>query len=146
MTDVFSKEKRSQIMSANRSSGNKSTEWSLRSRIVKLGLSGWRVNVRNLTGKPDFVFEHERVVIFVDGCFWHGCNVCRKTSLSNRKYWSSKIERNKRRDRAVTRKLRSDGWLVLRFWEHQIQRRPVVCIQTIQQALIARRVASATPI
>lgn len=139
MADLFSKQKRSQIMSANRSSGNKSTEWRLRARLVNAGLSGWRINVRDMFGVPDFVFERERVAIFVDGCFWHGCKRCRNLPATNRKFWATKIKRNKRRDRAVTRKLRNEGWVVIRFWEHQVRHIPLVCIEKIQKALITRR-------
>lgn len=142
MADTFSKQKRSQIMSANRSSGNKSTEWRLRARLVGTGLSGWRINAHDIFGSPDFSFGRERVVVFVDGCFWHGCKGCRNIPATNRKFWMTKIERNKSRDRAVTRKLRRDGWVVIRFWEHQVRRKPQACIEKIQKALMARRAVS----
>ncbi len=135
MTDVFSKKKRSQIMSANRGSGNKSTEWRLRARLARIGLSGWRVNVHDIFGNPDFVFDRECVIVFVDGCFWHGCKTCRNIPSTNRKFWKEKIEGNKRRDKAVTRKLRRSGWAVIRFWEHQVRREPQVCIEKIQRTL-----------
>ncbi len=138
MADTFSKQKRSQIMSANRSSGNKSTEWRLRARLVNAGLSGWRVNVREIFGCPDFAFIRERVAVFVDGCFWHGCKRCRNRPATNRKFWVTKIERNKRRDKTVTRKLRKDGWAVIRFWEHQVRDIPLACIDKIQKKLISR--------
>lgn len=140
MADVFSKQKRSQIMSANRSSGNKSTEWRLRARLISLGLSGWRVNAHDIRGTPDFVFEQERIAIFVDGCFWHGCKHCRRIPATNRKFWVEKIERNKQRDRSVTRHLRRHGWVVIRLWEHQLRKKPWECVDKIQKALIMRRV------
>ena len=135
MADVFSKQKRSSIMSANRGSGNKSTERRLRARLAAAGLSGWRINARDIFGKPDFVFVQEKLAIFVDGCFWHGCKQCRTIPATNRKFWEKKIEGNKTRDRLVTRQLRRDGWTVIRFWEHQVRREPQKCIAKIQDAL-----------
>ncbi len=139
MADVFTKQKRSQIMSANRSHGNKSTEWRLRARLVKAGLSGWRVNARDIVGNPDFVFDKEHVAVFVDGCFWHGCRKCHKFPVSNVKFWSEKIARNKRRDRAVNRNLRNNGWTVIRFWEHQLRTAPTLCVSKIQNMLEKQR-------
>lgn len=135
MADVFSKQKRSQIMSANRSSGNKSTEWRLRARLVRAGLSGWRVNAHDIAGSPDFVFDRERVAVFVDGCFWHGCKKCHKFPVSNVEFWSEKITHNRQRDKTVNRKLRSGGWTVIRFWEHQIRSEPLDCVKKIKSAL-----------
>jgi len=135
MADVFSKQKRSQIMSANRGSKNKSTERRLRARLASVGLSGWRINAHDIYGNPDFVFDGQRVAIFVDGCFWHGCKNCRNIPATNRKFWTKKIEGNKRRDKAVTRSLRREGWSVIRFWEHQVRRQPQECIRKIQSVL-----------
>lgn len=72
MADVFSKHKRSQIMAAIRSRGNKDTELKLASILRAARITGWRRN-QPLSGHPDFVFRSQRVAIFVDGCFWHGC-------------------------------------------------------------------------
>ena len=69
------------------------------------------------------MFRKERVVIFVDGCFWHGCPKHGTTPLNNRAFWFKKLTRNKDRDRLVTRALRQDGWRVLRIWEHELTRR-----------------------
>jgi DNA mismatch endonuclease (patch repair protein) len=135
MTDVFSKQKRASIMSANRGSGNRSTERRLRARLVAAGISGWRVNAKNVLGKPDFVFDQEKVIVFVDGCFWHGCVHCRNIPATNRPFWKRKIEGNKRRDVAVSRKLRKEGWRVLRFWEHQIRQEPDRCLEIVKRKL-----------
>ncbi|WP_395753941.1 hypothetical protein [Prosthecobacter sp.] len=67
--------------------------------------------------RPDFVFRAERLVIFVDGCFWHGCPTHGTRPRQNRKFWDEKIARNRQRDRLVTRQLRRQGWTVLRLWE-----------------------------
>ncbi len=67
--------------------------------------------------RPDFVFRAQRVAVFVDGCFWHGCPTHGTRPRQNRKFWDEKIARNRQRDRLVTRQLRKQGWTVLRLWE-----------------------------
>jgi DNA mismatch endonuclease, patch repair protein len=97
MPDVFSKEKRSQVMSAIRSKRNKTTEPALMLLFKKNKIKGWRRGSK-LIGKPDFVFPDSKLVVFVDGCYWHGHN-CRKLKPgANYEYWKGKILRNKRRD------------------------------------------------
>ena len=96
----------------------------MRNLIVSygMGLSGWRKNVSDITGKPDVVFPQERVLIFIDGCFWHGCPHCnRKLPQTNREYWERKIERNVARDKRNTQALADSGWRVIRIWEHEMQ-------------------------
>ena len=119
MADVFSKTKRSKVMSQIRSSGNKDTELAL-IRIFRTNqMTGWRRN-HNLEGKPDFVFPKDRLALFVDGCFWHGCPAHSRPPKSNQLYWREKLLRNKRRDLLVGRRLRKQGWRVLRIWEHEL--------------------------
>ena len=119
MADVFSKSKRSEVMRAVKSRGNKSTELKLIEIFKNRKIIGWRRNYK-LFGKPDFVFPKERLAIFVDGCFWHGHD-CRNTKpADNAKYWRQKIERNKTRDELVSKTLAEKGWRVLRIWECQI--------------------------
>ncbi|MCX7017671.1 MAG: very short patch repair endonuclease [bacterium] len=108
-------------MSRIRSSGNKSTEWRLRALLVRYGFNKWKLHPADITGRPDIVFPGNRIAIFLDGCFWHGCPKCGRVPKSNRKYWAAKLETNRRRDRAVNRRLRKNGWHVIRFWECQIQ-------------------------
>jgi DNA mismatch endonuclease (patch repair protein) len=131
MSDVFSKRKRSEIMSAIHGKNNKTTEWVIRSRLISKGIRGWKMNVSNLPGKPDFVFTNRKVAIFVDGCYWHGCSKCRTIPISNRKFWKKKIEGNIKRDNLVNRKLRKLGWKVLHIWEHDIKKNPSSCITRI---------------
>jgi len=135
MSDVFTRQKRSSIMASNRGSGNRSTELRLRVRLASHKISGWRINAKDIYGKPDFVFDQQKVAIFVDGCFWHGCKAHRNIPTTNKKFWTEKIEGNKRRDKAVTRKLRKNGWTVIRFWEHEVRRKPQVCIEKIRRIL-----------
>ncbi|KJU84200.1 DNA mismatch repair protein Vsr [Candidatus Magnetobacterium bavaricum] len=131
MPDVFSKAKRSEVMSSISSKGNRSTEWKLRARLISAGISGWKLHPANVFGKPDFVFHKERVAIFVDGCFWHGCKKCRTIPISNRQFWDKKLNGNKKRDKKVTHKLKQEGWNVLRLWEHQLRKDPARCIKAI---------------
>jgi DNA mismatch endonuclease (patch repair protein) len=116
--DVFTKGKRSAVMAAIRGSGNKDTELRMIALCRAHGITGWRRGVAML-GKPDFVFRRERVVVFVDGCFWHrhpGCKFA-YAPKSRREFWLPKFERNVARDRKVTRALRGLGWKVVRVWE-----------------------------
>jgi DNA mismatch endonuclease, patch repair protein len=84
----------------------------------------YRVNVKEIVGKPDIVFLRLKVAVFCDGDFFHGkdWSLLRKqlTHRANASYWIKKIEYNKRRDRSITKKLTNAGWLVLRFWESEI--------------------------
>ncbi|MCW5964729.1 MAG: very short patch repair endonuclease [Bryobacterales bacterium] len=119
--DTISPATRSSVMAMVRSNRNKSTEWRLRASLVRAGIRGWNLNPTDVFGKPDFVFRSERLAVFVDGCFWHGCIACGgKTPRSNTVYWERKIERNRRRDRLVSVQLRRDGWRVIRIWEHEL--------------------------
>lgn len=131
MADVFSKKKRSQIMAAIRSNGNKATELKLISIFRANGIIGWRRNFK-LPGRPDFVFPRERLAIFVDGCFWHGCKRHCRLPQINRRYWQNKIARNEMRDRETGHCLRKIGWRVLRIWEHSLK----------APALVERRIKS----
>lgn len=119
MADIWSKQKRSEVMSLIRSRGNKATELRLIEIFREHGITGWRRN-QPLLGKPDFTFRRERVVVFVDGCFWHGCPRCYKRPKSNQKFWDAKIAANRKRDRLVNRELRRLGWRVVRVWQHQL--------------------------
>lgn len=138
MTDVFSKRKRSSIMSSNRGSGNRSTEGRLRAKLVSAKISGWRINAKDVYGKPDFVFDKKRIAVFVDGCFWHGCKQCRNIPTTNRSFWKKKIEGNTNRDVVVSRKLRREGWHVIRFWEHEIRKELDRCVVKIKRILQTR--------
>ena len=121
MSDVFTKSKRSEVMSRIRGSGNKSTEIALIKIFRENGITGWRRN-HPLFGKPDFAFPEKRVVVFVDGCFWHGCPKHGNIPKNNREFWEKKIEGNKKRDLRVSRKLRSEGWSVCRVWECRLRK------------------------
>jgi DNA mismatch endonuclease (patch repair protein) len=118
MADVFDQQKRSAVMAAIRSTGNLSTELRLASLLRREKIAGWRRH-QHLAGRPDFAFTHQRVAIFVDGCFWHGCD-CRSIPVTRRKFWRNKIQQNRKRDKLVNRQLRAKQWTVIRFWEHEL--------------------------
>lgn len=139
MADVFTKKKRSQVMAAIRSKGNKATELKLVAIFRAAGITGWRRH-QPLPGKPDFVFRRERLAVFVDGCFWHGCRWHCRMPKSRIGFWNPKIARNKERDRFVRSLLRKEGWRLLRIWEHSLSD-PVRVLKKIKAALdsIARK-------
>lgn len=122
-----SPEIRSRIMASVKSKGSKSTERRLRAAIVKLGLRGWRMNVSEVQGKPDFLFPKYRLVVFVDGCFWHGCPKHYRRPSTSQSYWDAKVARNVARDKHNRSILRKQGWQVIRFWEHEVALSPTKC-------------------
>lgn len=123
MPDVFTPEKRSAVMARIRGKGNKDTELRMIALFRECGITGWRRH-QKLQGKPDFVFRRERIALFVDGCFWHGCPKPKHAPLpkTRAEWWAAKLARNKARDREVTRALRNAGWTVLRIWECDLTR------------------------
>jgi DNA mismatch endonuclease (patch repair protein) len=118
MADVFTVEKRSAVMSRIRSRGNRDTEMRMITLFRQNRIRGWRRNQR-LFGKPDFVFRRERLAVFVDGCFWHGCPKPKHAPMPKNRaeWWAAKLARNRGRDVLVTRTLRELGWTVIRVWE-----------------------------
>lgn len=123
---------RSRNMARIRSRGNYTTEKRLRAYLMRSRISGWELHCTDLAGSPDFVFTGRRLVVFVDGCFWHGCPKCGHVPRSNTKYWSNKLERNQDRDKRITAELRASGWTVLRLWEHEIKSSPDQAIRRIK--------------
>ncbi len=92
-------------------------------------------NDKSVLGKPDFVFKKHKVCVFLDSNFWHGWQYPRWKHLLKNDFWREKIERNRKRDKKVTRKLYAEGWTVLRFWEHQLKKDQTVCVQRIVNTL-----------
>ena len=130
---------RGELMSRVRSAGNQTTEIRLVALLRSAALSGWRRH-RPLLGHPDFAWPGAKVVVFVDGCFWHG-HECGKNirPRTNVQAWREKIRRNKERDRRVDRSLRQRGWRIVRIWECELANKPNVCIARIRKALGSRR-------
>lgn len=121
MTDIFSKHKRSEIMSRI-----KSRRTSIEERMAALLRKSdirYRRNVKTLPGEPDLVIPDGRIALFVHGCFWHGHKGCARGKLpkSNTVYWREKIERNEKRDRRAARLLRKKGWHVMTIWQCKLK-------------------------
>ena len=117
-TDVMTREQRSRCMSRIR---NKDTgpELVLRQALWRRGLR-YRLHSK-LPGRPDIVFKGRRVVVFVDGCFWHGCPAHGVQPKQNSGFWKDKLGRNRARDASVNDELRRLGWCVVRIWEHEVK-------------------------
>jgi len=104
-------------MARVKSSGTR-PERLLRSALWKRGLR-YRLHEK-LPGSPDIAFVSDRLAIFVDGCFWHGCPVHYTEPRTNTAFWRAKLQRNAERDQRVDRELSAAGWRVLRIWEHEV--------------------------
>lgn len=120
MADIYSKRKRTKIMRAVRSKDSK-LEVDFRKALWHQGFR-YRKNVTGLFGKPDLVLGRYRTVIFIDSCFWHGCRWHCHLPATRRRWWLQKIERNKVRDREVTRYYKRLSWNIIRLWEHDLKK------------------------
>lgn len=120
MADVFTKEKRSEVMSRIRGKGNKDTEVALAKLFRLNGITGWRRHYK-IEGRPDFAFPKQKIAVFVDGCFWHSCPKHGTKPKGNMEFWATKLMVNKARDLKVNKLLRSKGWRVIRIWEHDLR-------------------------
>ena len=120
MNDVLTKEQRSYNMSRIRGK-NTIPELNLRKALRELGLRNYRVN-SELPGTPDIIFPRSKVLVFVDGCFWHKCPLCYREPETRKEFWKHKIESNVDRDRINNELLSGLGWAVLRYWEHGIRK------------------------
>ena len=111
----------SKVMSSIKGKNTK-PELLFRKLLYQSGLRGYRINYAKLPGKPDIVFTKKKIAIFINGCYWHGCNICGwKTPKHNPDYWINKIEKNRSRD-AVKKKLLEDfGFEVIVVWEHDFK-------------------------
>lgn len=133
-TDVLTAKQRSYNMSRIRGKDTK-PELLLRKALWAKGL---RYRVKNkLPGRPDIVFPGKKVVVFVDGCFWHGCPEHLIMPKSNSTFWKDKIQGNIKRDARVTAALEKDGWTVLRFWEHEMKDTAETVVDKVLQACLS---------
>ena len=123
MADVFSKSKRSEIMSWIRGKDT-GPEMVIRKALFANGFR-YRLHVKNLPGKPDIVLPKYNAVVIVDGCFWHGHKNCKffRMPKSRISFWRKKIDANRARDVKNRRKLRRLGWNVIQVWECQLSAR-----------------------
>lgn len=124
MADKFTQEQRSQIMASVHSS-NTSPEIRVRKLLHRLGYR-FRLHRKDLPGKPDIVLPKYNAVIFVNGCFWHGCPICLHAQIrpkANADYWNKKLDRNMQRDQENYITLENRGWKVLVIWEHEVKKK-----------------------
>jgi len=121
MSDTFSKEQRSRIMSHVKGKNTK-PEKIVRSIIHNMGYR-FRLNVTLLPGKPDIVLASRRKIIFVNGCFWHHHRGCPRGNMpsTNTEFWKHKIFSTVKRDRLVRKELKKQGWSVLTVWECELR-------------------------
>ncbi len=122
MTDNLTKEKRSKVMASIRGKNTK-PELAVRKILWSNGLR-YRIHDNTVFGKPDISNKKKKLAVFIDGCFWHGCNRCYKEPKSNVGFWKNKIIKNKQRRIKVRRELRKNGWKIIEFWEHEIINNP----------------------
>ncbi len=144
MADRHTREQRSRNMSHIRKFGNESTEMRMVRLFRQHGIKGWRRHLK-LPGRPDFTFRRERVVVFVDGCFWHSCRVCNWTPNSNAEYWGPKLARNVEKDREADAELTAAGWRVVRIWEHVLKRQPDDVAALLKAVVTGRADAGVAP-
>jgi DNA mismatch endonuclease (patch repair protein) len=115
-------EERSRTMSAIRGKHNRTTELRLRMAFIREGIKGWMLHVKELPGNPDFFFKKEKVAVFVDGCYWHGCPKCGHIPHTRSQFWAAKIKRNQQRDKKNRIKLKKSGITPIRIWEHELKK------------------------
>ena len=130
MADKFSKEERSSIMAKVRSENTK-PEMKVRKLLHSLGYR-FRLHRRDLPGKPDIVLPKYKAVVFVNGCFWHGCPTCRHAKIrpkNNADYWNKKLDRNIQRDKDNYQKLQQLGWRVIVVWECETKDKNIPYLQ-----------------
>ncbi|MDL9981195.1 very short patch repair endonuclease [Microbacterium sp. ASV49] len=127
--------------------GNKRRDTSFELAVrCELHRRGFRYRVdfaplATVRSRADIVFRGARVAVYLDGCFWHGCPVHATSPKSNASYWLPKLERNRERDSQINGALRAEGWMVLRFWEHEP---PGDIAQRIADEVRARRLGEQT--
>ncbi len=125
LTDVMTPQQRRKAMQHNR--GRTGPERALASLLWQKGFryltaDGYREKCgKRFLGQPDLIFTRKRVVVFVDGCFWHGCRRCHDFEADCDEFWRDKIETNVKRDERVTTQLERQGWAVIRIWEHDVR-------------------------
>ncbi len=132
MPDNLTPEQRKRAMSSVKQKDT-DLEKAVRSELHRRGYR-FRKNVNHLPGKPDVVFPIAKVAVFIDGDFWHGYRLpAWEHKISD--FWKAKIRKNRKRDQKNFRKLRKDGWQVIRIWQHEIKRDLDACIARIVTAL-----------
>ena len=130
MVDHLSPEKRKKVMSSIRSKDTR-PELLLWEQVDHRGLRRYP----KIHGNPDIGNKSRKIAVFVDGCFWHGCPICYKPPTTRTEYWSNKLKRNIANDERINNTLRTSGFKVLRFWEHEVLKDARACAQKINEVL-----------
>jgi len=115
-----------------------SPELEIRRRLHSRGFR-YRVSFRpiaNIRRTADIVFTRQRVAVYIDGCFWHGCSEHYQAPVANGAFWAQKIATNTSRDRDTDSRLAAEGWRPLRFWEHEVRGDPETVVRTITEAVL----------
>ncbi len=135
MTDKFTKQKRSEIMSKITSKDNK-YEQIVRKWLFANGFR-FRKNDKRFPGKPDIVLPKYRTVVFIHGCFWHGHEGCKYFSIpkTRTEFWTEKINANIKRDRINIAKLREMGWRIIIVWQCELRKNPQSRLQLLLQEI-----------
>lgn len=136
--DDMTKEQRRRNMQHIRSK-NTSIELRMRKALWTAGIR-YRKNDVSLPGKPDIVITKWKIAVFCDSSFWHGRDFeTKKPVAENHEYWDQKIRRNMERDRKVTQELRALGWIVLRFWDVEINTHLDECVAAVEESILERK-------
>lgn len=130
--------KRSATMSRIRGRNNRTTEIRLRYALVRAGIRGWCLH-SSIPGRPDFYFSREKVAVFVDGCFWHGCVKCGHIPKTRSAFWRAKIRRNRERAAKWDRSLKKNGILVRHIWECEMKHSLNLHLSRLNRLLNRRR-------
>ena len=130
--DIFSKAKRSEIMSKIKSK-NTGPEKLIKKAMITGKIGGF-VRGDKVFGRPDFIFPKSKLAVFVDGKFWHGYKYLKlKNKLTP--YWKEKLSKNIKRDKIVNARLKKDGWNVVRFWDYEVKKDSERCIGIIKKMI-----------
>ena len=115
-------------------------EIALRKALRDIGMPGYRLHWAKVKGKPDISYPGKKIAIFVNGCFWHGCPLCKKSlPKTHATFWREKIEKNKMRDENNMRILKQEGWDVFVFWECEIKKNVDRCAKKVKEAVDKRQ-------
>ena len=140
MPDDLTAEQRRKNMQRIRSKDT-SIEIKLRNALWHEGIR-YRKNYKDLPGKPDIAITKYQIAVFCDSSFWHGRDFETKKPVdTNHEYWDAKIRRNMERDQEVNQQLKELGWIVLRFWDMDINKHLNECVQTVKDAIVTARVS-----
>ncbi len=129
------KEITSKIMSRIKAKNTKS-EILLRKELWKNGIKGYRLHWKKVPGRPDIAFPGKKIAIFVNGCYWHRCPICKPSfPKTHQEFWKDKFNKNKERDKRKINDLQKIGWKVIVVWECKIKNSIEICINRIKKTL-----------